>query len=116
MTDEMHNIGEFKKACEDFDVSFINTDDRQTKQMAIDYSVNGQRVLREDKPINFIHSVNYCKVDIGNYERLNIHGELSTQWQDFEYKRDLKELNISGSSKQYNHNYLVKISLPELRG
>lgn len=108
----VNNIIAFKNACEDFKVRFRDSDDFQMKRMIIEYLVDDERKLMSELEIKFLHSVNYCKVDIGQFEYKNIHCDLSTEWQNFEYHSISRELRIFGYSKKYNHNYLVKITLP----
>lgn len=110
MPDEIYNIGQFKEFCEEFDISFLNSDDCQTKNMNTQYKVNFQLVINEVLPVHFVHSVNYCKVDIGSYEHLNIHCDLSTQWQNFKYEKSKGQLVISSTSKKYGHSYELTIS------
>lgn len=112
MSSDILNIREFKFFCEYFGISFIDTDDRQTRDMNVKYKVDSQIVIDEFIPVDFIHSVNYCKVDIGDYECLGIHCEASTQWQSFRYNNKLRELLVTGTSRKYGHKYEISISHP----
>lgn len=113
MADNMSNIREFKDACVDFGINFRDTDDRQRKEMLIHYKVNNKSIINDRMPIDFVHSVNWCKIDIGNFESLNIHCEISTEWQDFKYNRHDKILLLSGRSGKYGHNYTLEVALPQ---
>ncbi len=113
MSDNISNIREFKDACSDFGIRFRDTDDRQRKEMLLHYKVNGKSIINDKMPVNFVHSVNCCKIDIGNYEDLKIHCEISTEWQDFKYNRQDKLLLLSGKSSKYGHNYTVEVAIPK---
>lgn len=112
MSSDISNIREFKSFCEDFGISFIDTDDRQTRDMNVQYKVDSQIVIDKSIPVHFIHSVNYCKVDIGDYECLGIHCEASTQWQSFKYNNKSGELLVAGTSRKYGHKYEISILHP----
>jgi hypothetical protein len=113
VADNMLNIRAFKDACDDFGIRFRNTDNRQNVELLLTYKVNGRIIINDKVLIGFVHSVNFCKVDIGNYESMAIHCELSTEWQDFKYDSSKKELSVSGKSTKFGHLYQVEISLPK---
>lgn len=109
MVDEMKNIGEFKKACEAFYVRFRDTDDRQVKDMIVNYYIDGKRKFIRNIDVTFIHSTNVCKVDIGSFEDEKIHCEVSTKWQCFNFENPEEKLTVTGISSKHGHRYKIEV-------